>query len=373
MVHEIQETINGPPSSAAAGASVVAPTVPTPQDMTAAAEADHQAAVEEEMAEAAREEVPSPPQRVTVRRPGSRSSTPSSGIDTSSCKTTRSLINLYRRKATKNNPMPSDDVLQIRLNRELEEMAAPNVHPSLWNSNKPTKCSCLHFLRDNNIRAVCVNWLVQSMKRDKDQEDAEVVTWIRYASRSGGLKNTNEYAIPFSNYCNTTKGPLVDLTQDQYHTLSNASLCTTGIASIMQKGKDYWDRMKNQASSFGVPTPHGNIGRKRAIDDEVYAVIKDFWAEVSLLAEPRATVSVRTMTGTTNSGDDDGTIYLPSCFSLRIIFMGVILIAWALITKVLVTAHTKWNGEWYKGRVKSHSYLFGYFTTVGGQTLDTSR
>ena len=85
----------------------------------------------------------------------------------------------------------------------------------------------------------------------------------------------------------------------------------------MQIGATQWNRLKKEALAFGVPLPHGNKGKKRALDDEISGPIKEFWAGVESLSEIRATKTIRSVSGLETQGDSDGEVRLPQYFSLR--------------------------------------------------------
>jgi hypothetical protein len=191
--------------------------------------------------------VPSPPQRVAVRTPGTRTKSNKQPIDASQCERTRDVVNLYKQKGTKADPMPPDDELQIRLQSELKHLASQECHVDLWTPSRKTNCQCLHHLlqrEDPNIRAVIANWLVESMKRPKVEEDREIATWIRYASKGQSKGPHHDYLVPYSNVYAGTNDIVADLTDAQYDILNHHTLCTSGIALLMQRGKAYWSRVK---------------------------------------------------------------------------------------------------------------------------------
>ena len=317
--------------AAAAERAAAEATVPTPQEITAAAEADLRAAEEENITNAnnitgdhepADDSMPPPPQRVSVREPGSRSNRNRPPIDASRCPNTRAVIALYRDKGTLEDPMPSDDELRIRMQQELKELAGDDenaFHKDLW-SKSHTQCTCLHELLsgDNgNIRAVVSNAVVELMKSSKDTEDREIGNWIRYATKSKSRGNRQEYLVPFSTVYQGTDDLVADLSSEELRVLNNHTLCTSGIALLMQRGKKYWARVKKEVMEFGKPKPHGLKGKKKAMSPELFDDIKDFWDGVQNLAEIRATKVVRTVAGLETQGDADGVVHLPQYFSIR--------------------------------------------------------
>lgn len=321
------EVENSDPSAAGAGGAAASSSAPTPQEITAAADSDLVALEEDNINNSTNlsggheaVDVPSPPQRVAVRTPGTRTRANKPPIDASQCKTTREVINLYSKKGTKQDPMPHDDELRIRLQGELENLASQEYHDDLWIPSKKTKCKCLHHLlkgEDHNIRAVIANWLVESMKRPKEEEDREIATWIRYASKGQSKSTRQDFLVPYSNVYADTKNIVADLTDAHYNILNHHTLCTSGIALLMQRGRSYWSRVKGEVFQYGIPKPHALKGKKRAMDDSLFDGIKDFWSGIEAFAEVRATKTIRTITGLEAQGDDDGVVHLPQYFSLR--------------------------------------------------------
>ena len=104
----------------------------------------------------------------------------------------------------------------------------------------------------------------------------------------------------------------------------------------MQIGATQWNRLKKEALAFGVPLPHGNKGKKRALDDEISGPIKEFWAGVESLSEIRATKTIRSVSGLETQGDSDGEVRLPQYFSLRNLYMAAILMSWGMTSNSMV-------------------------------------
>ncbi len=88
-------------------------------------------------------------------------------------------------------------------------------------------------------------------------------------------------------------------------------------AHVMQKGKRYWKTICAAANNVRLTMVCGNIGKKRSnnTDDDLYAPIQEFFAEILTLADKRATKTVRTFTDICAVGDDDGIVWLLSYFS----------------------------------------------------------
>ena len=240
----------------------------------------------------------------------------------SSFKNSRAKVTWFLERQSKENPMPCDDDLRLEIYRELEELAADDVHRNCLSGPKDrmTKCSCLTVFRDHTLRLVSANWLLTSFKRSKEEQDREVITWVRYASRETKKDNVMEYVIPFLNAYPGTNEPLTTLSEEHKAILQKSSLCSNGIALFIQRRADYFRTIKQQAFGVGAPKVHGNVGRKRGFitDDAVYETITDFFADLEKLGEVRATRTVKTMCGLANRDEDDGkTIYLPQEMSIR--------------------------------------------------------
>ena len=180
-----------------------------------------------------------------------------------SFKNTRVLINWFRRHGSKDNPMPSDEDLKIKLCEELQVLSVDDTHKDMHKGGSAmTKCDCLTVFRDPEIRFVCASWLCYSFKRKKEDEDQELVTWWRYVGLQSNEKNKNQFVIPFNNIDES-----VDLTPAQMKVLNKSTLCLNGISLVVQRGKEYWARVKRMACSVGVAKSHGNVGKKRSYDN----------------------------------------------------------------------------------------------------------
>ena len=143
--------------------------------------------------------------------------------------------------------------------------------------------------------------------------------WMHYSKMNSNPKNKHPFLVPFNNLDSTSSTLLVDLTNEELDLLSTHALCSSGIALVMQRGKRYWTTIRTAASNVGVALVHGNIGKKRSsdTDDDLYAPIQEFFAEISTLADVRATKTVRTFTEIRAVGSDDGIVWLPSYFTFR--------------------------------------------------------
>jgi hypothetical protein len=254
-----------------------------------------------------------PLKRITVFKPGMKKA--NKRQVPAHFKNTRELINWYHRFSSKDICLPCDDELCIMIDKELEDLLEPSCHPA-WSKSKSaaSKCSCLNVFRDPDICMVCANWFVYSFKREKEREDQEMITWYRYANKQRGYNNDLGYLIP----CSTDRGQSsINLSEAQYQVLNTHSICGNGVIGVMQRGKDYWNSMKNQTMGRGSIKTHSNAGRKRQRNNDVYQPIADFFNRISVFTEVHATRSVRTMTGTKTQGDDHDVVYLPPSFVIR--------------------------------------------------------
>jgi hypothetical protein len=205
----------------------------------------------------------------------------------SSFKNSRAKVTWHQDRQSKENPMPSDEDLRLEIYHELEELAKPDVHRN-----------CLSGAKGNHtLRLVCANWVLASFKCPKEEEDREVISWVRYASRETNERNANHYIIPFLNVYHGTNDLLTTLRPGHNDILRKHSLCSNGIAMFIQRGAIYWRSIKQQAIEVGPPKVHGNVGKKRGFitDAVIYGTITDFFADLEKLGEMRATRTVKTM------------------------------------------------------------------------------
>lgn len=108
-----------------------------------------------------------------------------------------------------------------------------------------------------------------------------------------------------------------ELTAEHYEELNTKFFCTSAVMAFMQCGRLYWKNIKRQATGMGVSAGHGNKGKKRPLDQNVYGPIKEFFVNIVNFAEVRATKSVRAITGLKTKGNEDGIVHLPPYFTVQ--------------------------------------------------------
>ena len=113
--------------------------------------------------------------------------------------------------------------------------------------------------------------------------------------------------------------PLVDLTPEERKILQGSYLCTSGLLFLLQRSKDYWTRIINDAMDYGSARPHGNFGKKKGVvtSMEVFQPLKEFFQMLEAQCEVRATEVVRTIAGVRNNTEDVNVLYLPTWYTLR--------------------------------------------------------
>ena len=243
--------------------------------------------------------------------------------------TTRQVIEYYRYNATEDSPMPYDEQLLIKITKELEDLASTPCHVSkMKNGDTMTKCNCLRTLlfdentntHRNSIIMPIANYTLSHIKQTKLQQDQTFIDMYRMSCHlPTGKNNTNYFAVPFNNFHPVTQQPISTFTKADIGLLKFHSVCTSALLLILQRGYTYYTQQKKLAVEFGSAKPHGNIGRKRSVDNDetTYAPVREYFEHIRKVSETRATETVRTMTGLRNSKDDIDEVYLPTYMSLR--------------------------------------------------------
>ena len=127
---------------------------------------------------------------------------------------------------------------------------------------------------------VCANYTICHFKLDKLIQDQFFVEMNQASMLRGNVKNnTGQFPILWNNFKENTDSPLVDLTPDEHKILQGSYLCTSGLLFLLQRSKDYWTHIINDAMDYGSAWPHGNFGKKRGIVNsmEVFQPLKDFF------------------------------------------------------------------------------------------------
>jgi hypothetical protein len=164
------------------------------------------------------------------------------------------------------------------------------------------------------------NYTLNHLKLNKLLQDQCFIDFYRMSQHIPAAKNNTSYfAVPFNNFHPTTRGELCTFTKAEMELLKRHRLCTSALLHILQRGSEYYTQQKKVALEFGSAKPHGNVGRKRSVDNDItiYAPVQEYFEHISKLAETRATETVRTMTGLRNSTDDIDEVYLPTYMTLR--------------------------------------------------------
>ena len=99
---------------------------------------------------------------------------------------------------------------------------------------------------------VCMNYAIHHFKLDKLIQDQFFVEMYRSSMLRGNVKNnTGQFPIPWNNFNQNTNSPLVDLTPEECKILQGSYLCTSGLLFLLQRSKDYWTRIINDAMDYG--------------------------------------------------------------------------------------------------------------------------
>jgi hypothetical protein len=242
---------------------------------------------------------------------------------------TRQVVDYYRYNATDESPMPCDEELLIKITNELEAHGSTPYHVSrMKRGDNMTKCNCLQTLlfdqetnmpRSSIMMAVS-NYTLSHIKQPKSSQDQCFIDLYRMSQHiPTGKNNTNYFSVPFNNFHPNTHEKLTPFTKEDLQILRDHRICTSALLLILQRGYTYYSQQKKLAVEFGSPKPHGNIGRKRSVDNDetTYAPVREYFEHISKVSETRATETVRTMTGLRNSKDDVNEVYLPTYMSLR--------------------------------------------------------
>lgn len=93
---------------------------------------------------------------------------------------------------------------------------------------------------------------------------------------------------------------------------------SSGLLLLFPRGSFYWASMKKLVMEAGSAKPHGNIGKKRGVqnDASVYTPVAEYLMSLVPLCEVHATECVRTMVSLCNNIDDIGVMYFPTYMSI---------------------------------------------------------
>jgi hypothetical protein len=175
---------------------------------------------------------------------------------------------------------------------------------------RPTKCRCMNALtRFQESEAVnCVEYLYGFGLLTKSEQQTLVMEWMKYADfitkayRRGDILKKTCYLLPGTPYL----------------------ICKDAMCRLLGLGKDAWRTIRKLVKDNATPS-HGLIGRlgnkfNKGMDD----MLKDYFAEVVKLAQPRATLVirhlVRNQVQTELREDDDDIVELPAHMSKRSLY-----------------------------------------------------
>ena len=233
--------------------------------------------------------------------------------------TTRQLINNDKRRA---KSALDDDECIVKLDGELDVLSQLDFCP--FKNGRHQTCSCLHVLRDPNIRWSVSKYLLAFFKKDKFHQDTVVIDWYRYATDGCTAPKSKKllFHLPFD---------ATDLPSGDIHynvllkTCHTAKVCTSSLMALLQLGRHAWQTIVNEAKTTGVAKPHGNIGNKNPAlseDSELMKFFCKYMEELKDMGEVRATRSVEILVagevvGHTNRDHAIEDIYLPMCLGYR--------------------------------------------------------
>ena len=177
-------------------------------------------------------------------------------------------------------------------------------------------CSCLHILRDHNLRDPVARFMARNVHRDKREIDEQLLDWYRY-SKNAAKEMQNKYYIPYD-------GSVAYDAGEDISVLRTATLCTSSLYIVMDMSLGRMKPIMKAYNTTGVVKAHGNTGKSTAMkdDDPRMAPLIEHYDELLELGEVRATKLISSLVEgrqqtTLRDDEDDENVYLPTASGYR--------------------------------------------------------
>jgi hypothetical protein len=179
---------------------------------------------------------------------------------------------------------------------------------NVQNRNRPTNCRCLSSidLHDDEKQQV-VDYLFGYGCLTRSEQQTLVKEWIKYSE-----------SIAQAYLRGTEKKRMVYLLPGTMHLICRDSIC-----ALLGLGKEAWGSIATMAKNNTPPT-HGLTGTSNRTEDWMQDLLGDFFKEMVKLAQPRATLIVRSIVRdevvTNLRQDDEDIVELPSNLTKRSLY-----------------------------------------------------
>ena len=177
-------------------------------------------------------------------------------------------------------------------------------------------CSCLHILRDHNLRDPVARFMARNVHRDKREIDEQLLDWYRY-SKNAAKEMQNKYYIPYD-------GSVAYDAGEDISVLRTATLCTSSMYIVMDMSLGRMKPIMKAYNTTGVVKAHGNTGKSTEMkdDDPRMAPLIEHYDELLELGEVRATKLITSLVEgrqqtTLRDDEDDENVYLPTASGYR--------------------------------------------------------
>ena len=204
--------------------------------------------------------------------------------------------------------LSDEEMLQKCIEYVSNKAEQPNCTNQTTNkSGKPCSCSCLSILKDKEELIVPVaRYMISFYQKDFHQKYETIINWHKYSINK-------EYLIPF---LNNEEHPM---SLENQHLLSDVRVCANAIGTLLDWGKCRWKSVRDHVANNTIPH-HGNKGKEKTntkLSADVYDDLHRYFHYLHQLAQPRATLFVREMSGSGLRNDDEDIKELPTSFSKR--------------------------------------------------------
>jgi hypothetical protein len=171
---------------------------------------------------------------------------------------THQVVEYYKQNETQQSPMPTDDVLLMKLTRELETHSSTPFHLCRTSrGERMTKCNCLRVLLfDKETETFCsnmvmavANYALAHFKLHKMQQDQCFIDLYKMSLHITGQNNTNFFAVPFNNWHPFTQEKISNFSQADINSCRSTASVQV-LCSLSCRGDPI--TILNKKVSFGV-------------------------------------------------------------------------------------------------------------------------
>ena len=109
------------------------------------------------------------------------------------------------------------------------------------------------------------------------------------------------------------------MSMENQHLLSDVRVCANAIGTLLDWGKSRWKSVRDHVANNTIPH-HGNKGKEKTntkLSVDVHDDLHRYFQYLHQLAQPRATLFVREMSGSGLRNEDEDIKELPTSFSKR--------------------------------------------------------